>query len=436
MRRECSSIAAPEPTISPTLWVDFNNNVIDNSPNNYTPLVTGTIEYYNNQYVGKTNTYVRYNIDKFCGTDDFRLDLTFTPTASGNGIILSATPQNSTTGFAQTTVGLENGSLQLSVRESNGTSYPNTTYTLISNIVVNTTYNISLQRISGVLYVYNYGQLVTSFAMTKSCFNNVVNYITIGNFAIYHPDSNYFRGYIDEIKYWHNWAQGPSYLMDVRLNGTTVYDYTTQQNYQWGTAVDSEWFTNGNQTLQSFFVPFGQNTWKTLYINNQINWNTSTPNPPTNGVCPEYYGFGLRFKMLYYSTTNSHDKTVFSTMSHNNTQYRGYTAIYSTGYDGWVWCEYLNSHASAANYWKFNFTPDSSTNYAILQWDFDHTYNRFKIFDSNNVLKIDTGLRTSLHNHERVLQLMCGNWNGNMNPTSYFKYIQLIDGRSVSDFLQ
>ena len=70
--------------------------------------------------------------------------------------------------------------------------------------------------------------------------------------------------------------------------------------------------------------------------------------------------------------------------------------------------------------------------------DFNATQNRFKAFDNFGNLLADSGVDTSLHSNERVLHLMCGNWNSNnqCNPTCYYKYIQFIDGTSVDDFLQ
>lgn len=228
------------------------------------------------------------------------------------------------------------------------------------------------------------------------------------------------------------------YLSNVYCENNTVIDHAVNVNYPWGTTSDGLWFTNGNTTNRAYYI-YANGGYKSVYINRSIKWNTSTPNPPANGVCPEYFGFGLRFKTMFYSTTHTGDKEPLSCLSHNNTAYRGYCLIWINN-SGWCWALCKNSYnpvASSVTKIQIPYVETQSSP-MIIQWDFNATQNRFKAFDNFGNLLADSGVDTSLHSNERVLQLMCGNWNsGNQcNPTCYFKYIQFIDGTSVDDFLQ
>lgn len=187
---------------STILDLRFDNSCQDYSPNNITPSITGTVEYQDSCYVGKSNTYVRYDLySHYVLVSDFKVSLRFKITnLAGTSVLFSSTPLNNTNGFAQTSMSVTNGTLNFAIREANGTSNPNTTYNCGLNVSANTWYDVVLERINGVVYCKVNGINTTSFTANKSVFNQYSRYFTVGNYAIYNPSGNYLKGLIDNIK--------------------------------------------------------------------------------------------------------------------------------------------------------------------------------------------------------------------------------------------
>ena len=201
MRRQYSAAVSPQPAYNAILDLRFDNSCQDYSPNNITPSITGTVQYQDGCYVGKSNTYVRYDlVNHYVLFNDFRIKIKFKITnTSVASILFSSTPYSSTSGFSQTSLFVENGELSMAVREANGTSNPNTIYDCGLSVSANTWYDVVLERISGVVYCYANGSYITSFTMNKSVFNSYSRYFTVGNNAIYNPSGNYVKGLIDYI---------------------------------------------------------------------------------------------------------------------------------------------------------------------------------------------------------------------------------------------
>lgn len=177
------------------------------------------------------------------------------------------------------------------------------------------------------------------------------------------------------------------------------------------------------------------NTVKAVYLNKKTKWPSwVTPNPPTNGVCPYYYGEGIRLLIKLYSPQSYNYGIVLSTAAHNNTNYRGFE-IRQYGND-FQFCEFFN-HYSTNNY----TTPLVTIGYGVdnsfyIQLDFTEDNYRCKIIDKEQNVLIDTGVRANVPSGSYYqTPIMTSNWSNNSTKmrVHYHKYYLQ---SAINDFLQ
>ena len=197
-----------EQEIPPTLWCKFDGDLDDSSPNNYTPqLYNGNMfNYYNNHgIIGETNRCVRYTMDKFANTGDFSVFVRCYPTETASVAFLFAVERITHTGtYAMVNCFLSNGTLAWLTRSSDNAAQQSATTGI--SLSINNWYDILIVRNNGVLSFYQDGVLKSSHTYAYSIFNANMPCIDIANSYIYQSSNRYFRGYIDEVKYWHNTA--------------------------------------------------------------------------------------------------------------------------------------------------------------------------------------------------------------------------------------
>lgn len=207
MKREHSTlIYKPEPT----LWCEFDGNLNDSSPNNYSPLLlyNNTFQFYNNSsIIGASNKCVRYTLDKFTDTGDFSLYERLFPTSyASTAFLFTCERVSNTNNYACVNCYAgSNGTVGLMVRQ-----YDNDSNHFASDLGISLTLNtwneVLFIRKNGVLYAYKDGDLKSQQIFTYNMFNQNMPCFDISNSYLYQYGNRYFRGYIDEFKFWHNTA--------------------------------------------------------------------------------------------------------------------------------------------------------------------------------------------------------------------------------------
>ena len=195
-------------TIEPTLWCKFNVNLNDDSPNHYTPylLFNSQLSYYNNQaIIGAANKCVGYTMDKF-SSGDFSYWSRIYRTSNVATAFLFTSEGYMVNGDYPTVNCMfdNNGSLSLMTRlVSRGANY--FVWNMLT-VPLNEWHDVLLVRKNGFVNAYLDGVLQTSQAFSYGMFTENQMWLNIGNSRSYQYGNRYFRGYIDEIKYWHNTA--------------------------------------------------------------------------------------------------------------------------------------------------------------------------------------------------------------------------------------
>lgn len=206
MRRQHNII---ETTVEPTLWCKFDGNYDDDSPNHYAPFLLNNSQFsfYNNQaIIGAANKCVGYTMDIF-SSGDFSIYLRIFRTSNVSTAFLFTSEGDWEAGdYPTINCYFDNsGNLNLMTRfVSHGSNY--FTQALNINVPLNQWHDVLIVRNNGVLKGYLDGELKSSQSFTYAMFTNNQMRLNIGNSRMYNYGSRYFRGYIDEVKYWHNTA--------------------------------------------------------------------------------------------------------------------------------------------------------------------------------------------------------------------------------------
>lgn len=229
----------------------------------------------------------------------------------------------------------------------------------------------------------------------------------------------------------------PTLLMDVRLNGDTVFDYVSNQPYEWGTKTDNEYFTNGAKINRKYNLwSDQQSAYRSVYLNKKTLWAESNPNPPTNGLCPNVLNNKVRFEICAYY---EHDyyKELVTTLSHNNKNYRGF-CLYCDSHGKTKFADCRLNYIAVSNLSDINYA-DTKEHPMVVQWDFTEDEFMCKVYDDKMHLKYTSGILGNLDQSgtNRQLGIMVGNWNSaqQCNPTAYYKYIRYYDGNTCDDFM-
>jgi hypothetical protein len=198
-----------ERVAEPTLWCKFDGNTDDDSPNHYTPylLYNRQPSYYNNQaIVGGANRCAGYTLDKFSAGDFTFYAKVYRTGNASVAFLFTAEGQMANGDYPTVNCYFDNsGSLTLMTRlASGGTNH--FTQGLNMTVPLNGWHEILLVRENGELRAYLDSELKSRQSFAYDMFTANQMWLNIGNSRSYQYGSRYFRGYIDEVKYWHNTA--------------------------------------------------------------------------------------------------------------------------------------------------------------------------------------------------------------------------------------
>lgn len=197
-----------ETLIVPTLWCKFNGNLDDDSPNHYTPFLLNNsqLSYYNNQaIIGSANKCVGYTMDKFSNGDfSFYSRIYRTGNASA-AFLFTAEGQSDYYDYPTVNCYFDNsGKLNIMTRSTSGAV--NYFATNLLTVPLNEWHDVLIVRKNGIISAYLDGVLQSSQDFTHGMFTENQMWLNIGNSRTLQYGNRYFRGYIDEVKFWHNEA--------------------------------------------------------------------------------------------------------------------------------------------------------------------------------------------------------------------------------------
>lgn len=230
--------------------------------------------------------------------------------------------------------------------------------------------------------------------------------------------------------------ESPTVLCDVRVVDGAVIDTVTGINRNnTNIKVNGNYFYTTYSSRSIGFVTVVNNAWQSVYTNKKGNWQGSTPNPPTNGVSPNYFGGKLRLVCEAYYPSFRSGKSLFSTMSHNNSAYRGITIRLGTTDGNFTFGEMYSNYNAWSYSQDFTFENISETNPYILQFDFTEDQYRLKMMTKDGTVKFDSGVRNCLTSGRQAPIMLCSYDGSNRAILQYVKYFTYYDGDTCSDFL-
>lgn len=226
-------------------------------------------------------------------------------------------------------------------------------------------------------------------------------------------------------------------------------------NVSLGRYSDGYWgrINNGSGKM-CFWAPISSTTVQYFCRTNLRQWNNTTPNPPTNGLCPEYYGDSIRCEMEFYilesSMATSNACQLMGEPKSNNVNMRGFgfvragnpTSLYASSpaqSSKYYFIECSTSHNNTSWYKEVDgYTlPTSDANSQRCQLDIgDSGSYRLKFFDARtNELIADSGLR-GLNVTNGSLYPIGTSDDGSYKCHARCKYIRISRGEKHTDMFQ
>lgn len=253
------------------------------------------------------------------------------------------------------------------------------------------------------------------------------------------------------VEYLFYWTPGPNgsniKITDISHNiSATAANYLTDGNYFWATSYIQIWApvtVADNTTVESLY------NYK-LYAHKQGQWfDRLTPNPPTNGVSPDYFGGGIRVESEFYINTIPINQPfqLFGNYKTNNTNPKfvsgllvnaGTTAVTFQNGRGLSYCESDASRNAIIYRVDFSgYTQPTINNHMFIQWDATEQQQRYKVFDSQHVLLCDFGLRNyQSPTNANFREMMFGSDFPKQCPNVRCKFIRISQSQYHPDFLQ
>ena len=181
-----------------------------------------------------------------------------------------------------------------------------------------------------------------------------------------------------------------------------------------------------------------------FYPNDNYRWSTAAPNPPTNGVSPEWYGEGIRLVATLYCNTlvgdsRANGSAIISCLSHNNANYVGFNVSMKDDISSFYINEYIVFSAPNVSFGPFTIVQNAESPMTI-QIDMSETQYRIKLFEYGRTEPIgDSGVRTSSFGttSKRYSPLMTSNWGQEVSsrPRVYVKGFKYYLESVLSDFM-
>ena len=181
-----------------------------------------------------------------------------------------------------------------------------------------------------------------------------------------------------------------------------------------------------------------------FYPNDNYRWSTAAPNPPTNGVSPEWYGEGIRLVATLYCNTlvgdsRANGSAIISCLSHNNANYVGFNVSMKDDISSFYINEYTTFSYPNVIFGPFTIVQNAESPMTI-QIDMSETQYRIKLFEYGRTEPIgDSGVRTSSFGttSKRYSPLMTSNWGQEVSsrPRVYVKGFKYYLESVLSDFM-
>lgn len=238
----------------------------------------------------------------------------------------------------------------------------------------------------------------------------------------------------------------PVPFVDAQVVDSTLVDSITNTVMVSGTAYVNQGgyiYNNSTTGIVHFGIPIaGVSTY--VYPNTKHRWSTTSPNPPTNGVCPEYFGEGIRLVATLYCNSlvgdsRANGSAIVSCLSHNNANYVGFNVSMKDNISSFYINEYTTYSYPNVILGPFTIVQNAQSPMTI-QIDMSETQYRIKLFEYGSIVPIgDSGVRTSSFGDtsKRYSPLMTSNWGqaSSTRPRVYVKSFQYYLESVLPDFM-
>lgn len=237
----------------------------------------------------------------------------------------------------------------------------------------------------------------------------------------------------------------PAPFVDAQVVGSTLVDSITNTVMASGTDYINQGGYIYNRSIGTvyFNIPI-EGVGKNVYPNAKHMWVTVSPNYPTNGVCPEYFGEGIRLVATLYCNSlvgdsRANGSEIIACLSHNHVEYAGFNVSMKDDISSFYINEYIAFPAPNVTLGPFTIVQNAESPMTI-QIDMSETQYRIKLFEYGRTEPIgDSGVRTSSFGttSKRYTPLMTSNWGQEVSsrPRVYVKGFKYYFESVLSDFM-
>ena len=237
----------------------------------------------------------------------------------------------------------------------------------------------------------------------------------------------------------------PEPFVDAQVVNAKLVDTITNTVITSGTNYVNQdgYMYNSNIGTVEFDIPI-EGGKKYVFPNTKHMWVTASPNPPTNGVCPEYFGEGIRLVATLYCNSlvgdsRANGSAIISCLSHNNANYVGFNVSMKDDISSFYINEYIVFSAPNVSFGPFTIVQNAESPMTI-QIDMSETQYRIKLFEYGSTVPIgDSGVRTSSFGttSKRYSPLMTSNWGQEVSsrPRVYVKGFKYYLESVLHDFM-
>lgn len=237
----------------------------------------------------------------------------------------------------------------------------------------------------------------------------------------------------------------PAPFVDAQVvNSTLVYTITNTVMVSGTNYVNQDGYMYNNSIgTIPFYIPI-EGAVKGVYPNAKHMWSTASPNPPTNGVCPEYFVEGIRLVATLYCNSlvgdsRANGSAIITCLAHNNANYVGFNVSMKDDISSFYINEYIVYSAPNVSFGPFTIVQNAESPMTI-QIDMSENQYRIKLFEYGSTVPIgDSGVRTSSFGttSKRYSPLMTSNWGQEVSsrPRVYVKSFQYYLESVLSDFM-
>lgn len=237
----------------------------------------------------------------------------------------------------------------------------------------------------------------------------------------------------------------PEPFVDAQVVNAKLVDTITNTVITSGTNYvnqDGYMYNNSIGTIP-LYIPI-EGVIKGVYPNTKHMWVTASPSYPTGGVCPEYFGEGIRLVATLYCNSlvgdsRANGSAIISCLSHNHVDYVGFNVSMKDNISSFYINEYIVFSAPNVSFGPFTIVQNAQSPMTI-QIDMSETQYRIKLFEYGSTVPIgDSGVRTSSFGNtsKRYTPLITSNWGQEVSsrPRVYVKSFQYYKESALTDFM-